>query len=67
MLQKETHFEYQHWTDERLPKLKLETWGRTRFNEEEIILEDCTVEQIVTLFEYKAEDKEQKEDGHHQV
>ena len=44
--------------------MELLTWGKTKLYEGEIVLEECTVEQVVTLFEFKAE--EQKDDDQKQ-
>ena len=65
LLRNEVQFEYNIWTDERTLDLKLFTWGKVRMNEEEITLEDCTVDDIITLFVYEAD--EQKGDDHHHV
>ena len=52
-LTKNVIIEYDKWTSAN-SKLRLETWGLTKMYEEETVLEECTVEQIVTLFEYRA-------------
>jgi len=61
-LRKEVVIEYDQWTETGNTKLKLETWGLTKMYEGETVLEECTVEQIVTLFEYRAPDVEEKKD-----
>ena len=43
-----------YWTEVGSPKLKLFTLGMTKMYKEEVDLEQCTVEDIVTLFEYRA-------------
>ena len=63
-LSKESLIDYQ-WTQSGGAKLKLFTWGRTKMYEGEMLLEECTVEQIVTLFQYTAE--EQKDDEKEEV
>ena len=49
------------WRQSGGAKLKLFTWGRTKLYEGETLLEECTVEQIVTLFEYTAEEQKENE------
>lgn len=49
------------WLENGGAKLKLFTWGRTKIYGNEMILEECTVEQIVTLFEYEAEEQKDVE------
>ena len=53
------------WTESGGAKLKLFTWGRTKMYAKETLLEECTVEQILTLFQYTAE--EQKDDEKQEV
>lgn len=53
-LTKEVVIEQEQWTDIGSTKLKLYTWGKTKLYEWETVLEECSVEQIVTLFEYRA-------------
>ena len=59
-LRKDVVFEYDEWTEHSDTKLKLETWGLTKMHSDEIELEDCTVDDVVTLFTF-ANDNEQKE------
>ena len=51
--------EYDEWTDSlkllRNNKLKLETWGLYKFNFDEKVLEECTVEDVVALFTFRSE------------
>lgn len=51
------------WTKCGGAKLKLFTWGRTKIYQDEMVLEECTVEQIVTVFEYEAEETKENDDS----
>jgi len=57
-LRKEVMIEYDQWTETGNTKLKLETWGLTKMYAGETVLEECTVDQIITLFEFVNEDEE---------
>jgi len=59
-LKKEVMIEHDSWTDSN-NKLKLYTWGMKKMYTAEKVLDECTVEDVVTLFTYKADD-DQKED-----
>jgi len=61
-LRKEVMIEHDSWTETGNTKLKLFTWGMTKMYGDEVVLEECTVEQIVTLFTFVNED-EQKDDA----
>jgi len=58
-LKKEVMIEHDSWTDSN-QKLKLKTWGMKKMYTAEKVLDECTVDDVVTLFTFKAE--EQKED-----
>lgn len=55
-LKKEVMIEHDTWTDSNT-KLKLETWGMKKIYTAEKVLEECTVDDIVTLFTYRAEEQ----------
>ena len=59
--------EYDQWTETGNTKLRLETWGLTKMYEGETVLEECTVEQIVTLCEYRAPESVDEKDGDQRV
>lgn len=40
------------WTKHPPPDLELENWGYTRFYKNETLLEDCTVDQMITLLSF---------------
>lgn len=61
-LKKEVMIEHDSWTETGNTKLKLFTWGMTKMYGDEVVLEECTVEQIVTLFTFVNEE-EQKDDA----
>lgn len=52
--------EHDTWTESNT-KLKLETWGMKKIYTAEKVLNECTVDDIVTLFTYKAEEKKEDE------
>lgn len=60
-LRKEVMIEYDEWTW-RNTKLKLYTWGFTKFYLNEKVLEECSVEDIVTLFTFVNEDDQKQDD-----
>lgn len=66
-LSSEVLIEYDQWTETGNIKLRLETWGLTKMYRGQTVLEECTVEQIVTLFEYRAPTSEEKEDDEEPV
>lgn len=56
-LRKEVMIEYDSWTETGNTKLELETWGRTKLYAGETVLEECTIDQVITLLTYVAEDE----------
>ena len=62
-LKNEVEFEYDQWRERSntYTKLNLETWGLYKMYANEKVLEECTVEDIVTLFTFVNE-SENKED-----
>merc|ERR1719229_667496 len=61
-LREEGMIEYDQWTETGNTKLKLETWGLTKLYAGETVLEECTIDQVITLLTYVNED-DVKEDG----
>ena len=55
--------EYDLWT-ESIMKLRLETWGMTKVYIAEKVLAECTVDEIVTLFTYRAEARKEDVNEH---
>ena len=67
-LTKEVKIEHDEWTETGTQnKLKLETWGLTKMYLDMTVLEECTVEQIVILFTYRAPEVEEKKEDAEQV
>merc|ERR1719361_316556 len=62
-LTQEVMIEYDTWTETGNTKLKLETWGLTKLYASEPVLEECTVEQVVTLFTFRAKASPPKDDA----
>ena len=62
-LENGVEIEYEDWTKHQNIKLDLTTWGRTKLYDAEKVLEECTVEEVVTLFEYEAEEKKSDDDA----
>jgi len=64
-LKKEVMIEHDSWTDSN-NKLKLYTWGMRKMYSAEKVLDECSLEEIITLFTYKApgggDDDEKKGD-----
>jgi len=61
-LRKEVMVEHEQWTETGNTKLKLYTWGLTKMYGDEKVLEECSVEDIVTLWTFVNPD-EQKDDA----
>merc|ERR550539_1197169 len=62
-LTQEVMIDYENWTETGNTKLKLETWGLTKLYASETVLEECTVEQVVTLFTFRAKASPPKDDA----
>jgi len=62
-LKKEVMVDADQWT-QGATKLKLKTWGLRKLYTAEKVLEECTVEEVVTLFTFvPADDDEKKDDA----
>merc|ERR1719419_909002 len=62
-LKKEVMVDHDQWTQSST-KLKLKTWGLRKLYTAEKVLEECTVEEVVTLFTFvPADDDEKKDDA----
>merc|ERR550525_2338602 len=57
-LRKEVIIEYDTWTETGNTKQKLETWGLTKMYAGETMLNECTIDQVITLFEFVNENEE---------
>jgi len=55
-LRKEVMIEYEQWTETGQHKMELETWGLTKLYAGETVLEECTIDQVITLLTYVNED-----------
>ena len=60
-LKNEVEIEYEKWVKEKVV-LQLSTWRRTKMYEGVKVLEECTVEDMVTLFEFEAAEKKEDEE-----
>ena len=60
-LKKEVIIEHDTWTESNT-KLRLETWGMKKIYTDEKVLFECTVEDIITLFTYRAEEKKEDDE-----
>ena len=60
-LKNEVEIEYENWVKKKTV-LKLSTWRRTKMYEGVKVLEECTVEDMVTLFEFEAAEKKEDEE-----
>jgi hypothetical protein len=54
--------EYGDWAEGTTPKLKLYTLDRSKLYGDEMVLEECTVDEVVILFEFVAEEKKEDEE-----
>jgi len=61
-LRKEVIIEHDQWTETGSTKQKLETWGLTKMYAGETTLEECTIDQVITLFNYVDESEDEKGD-----
>ena len=48
--------EYEQWTETGQHKMELETWGLTKLYAGETVLEECTIDQVITLLTYVNEE-----------
>ena len=53
LLMNDVVIEYSQWTASWDTTLELFTWGRTKLYDDEKVLEECTVEEIVTLLTFQ--------------
>ena len=65
---KEVKIQLDEWTSKGGVKLRLETWGLTRFYVNEKLLQDCSVEDVILLFTFEPDlEEEQKIEEQSQV
>merc|ERR1719204_2372382 len=63
-LRKEVMIEHDQWTQQGAgSKLKLFTWGLKKLYPGEVVLEECSVDDVVTLFTFEAEDEAKDDDA----
>jgi len=63
-LRKEVMIEHDQWTQQGAgSKLKLFTWGLKKLYSGEVVLEECSVDDVVTLFTFEAEDEAKDDDA----
>ena len=62
-LKDSVEIQFNKWAEGKRPKLKLYTLDRVKLYEDgDMVLEECTVEDVVTLFEFVAEEKKEDEE-----